>query len=181
MIQHGRELTGVLSAASAARVEELPSPYVKTYLLPDMHKVTKRKTRVIRRNRHPTFMEMLVYRLPLEHVQKRLLQVKYTSCFFLKSRTALRPALKVLYNHHHNLCHRSGFRLELRSSSRESIPRRRQSTTRIAQSQRGARSLVSPRSIAHVKLSKKKKQLQLVGYSSRIFNRTRSKKDASVA
>jgi phosphatidylinositol-4-phosphate 3-kinase len=76
MIQHGRELTGVSSAASAAAVE-LPSPYVKTYLLPDMHKVTKRKTRVIKRNRHPTFMEMLVYRLPLEHVQKRLLQVEH--------------------------------------------------------------------------------------------------------
>lgn len=76
MVQHARELVGVPSAPGVA---ELPSPYVKTYLLPDMHKITKRKTRVIRRNIHPTFMEMLVYRLPLEHIQKRLLQVSVWS------------------------------------------------------------------------------------------------------
>lgn len=77
MIQHGRDLIGGSSATSANGATELslPSPYVKTYLLPDMHKITKRKTRVIRRNIHPTFMEMLVYRLPLENIQKRLLQV----------------------------------------------------------------------------------------------------------
>ena len=45
----------------------------------------------------------------------------------------------------------AGFCLELRSSARESIPRRRQPATRIAQPQRGARSLVPARSIAHVK------------------------------
>jgi hypothetical protein len=54
---------------------ELPSPYVKTYLLPDTHKITKRKTRVIRKNANPTFMEMLVYRMLLEHVRNRELQV----------------------------------------------------------------------------------------------------------
>ena len=76
MVQHGRELIGVPSASGAM---DLPSPYVKTYLLPDMHKMTKRKTRVVRRNVHPTFMEMLVYRLPLEQVQMRRLQVSVWS------------------------------------------------------------------------------------------------------
>lgn len=76
MIQHGRGLIGGGTATSVNNAAvELPSPYVKTYLLPDMHKITKRKTRVLRRNIHPTFMEMLVYRMPLESIQKRLLQV----------------------------------------------------------------------------------------------------------
>lgn len=81
MIQHGRDLTGVESSSTSSSVAgtmaELPSPYVKTYLLPDMHKITKRKTRVIKKNTNPTFMEMLVYRLPLQNVQNRLLQVMH--------------------------------------------------------------------------------------------------------
>ncbi|EFX89497.1 hypothetical protein DAPPUDRAFT_95213 [Daphnia pulex] len=77
MIQHGRDLiAGGSSATSVSNTAtELPSPNVKTYILPGMHKITKRKTRIIRRNIHPTFMEMLVHRMSLENVQKRLLQV----------------------------------------------------------------------------------------------------------
>ncbi|XP_045533800.1 phosphatidylinositol 4-phosphate 3-kinase C2 domain-containing subunit alpha [Papilio machaon] len=51
-----------------------PNPYVKVYLVPDPTKETKRKTRVLKRNSHPSFMEMLEYRLPLEVVQARSLQ-----------------------------------------------------------------------------------------------------------
>ncbi|XP_068627599.1 phosphatidylinositol 4-phosphate 3-kinase C2 domain-containing subunit alpha [Battus philenor] len=51
-----------------------PNPYVKVYLVPDPTKETKRKTRVLKRNSHPSFMEMLEYRLPLEVVQGRSLQ-----------------------------------------------------------------------------------------------------------
>lgn len=36
-----------------------PSTYVKVYLLPDDSKSTKRKTKVIKRNCHPSFMEMV--------------------------------------------------------------------------------------------------------------------------
>lgn len=36
-----------------------PSPYVKTYLCPDTSRLTKRKTRVVRRSKHPSFMEMV--------------------------------------------------------------------------------------------------------------------------
>lgn len=51
-----------------------PNPYVKVYLVPDPSKETKRKTRVLKRNSHPSFMEMLEYRLPYEVVVTRNLQ-----------------------------------------------------------------------------------------------------------
>ncbi|XP_028163897.1 phosphatidylinositol 4-phosphate 3-kinase C2 domain-containing subunit alpha isoform X2 [Ostrinia furnacalis] len=51
-----------------------PNPYVKVYLVPDPTKETKRKTRVLKRNSHPSFMEMLEYRLPIEVVKNRSLQ-----------------------------------------------------------------------------------------------------------
>ncbi|XP_049865129.1 phosphatidylinositol 4-phosphate 3-kinase C2 domain-containing subunit alpha isoform X2 [Pectinophora gossypiella] len=51
-----------------------PNPYVKVYLVPDPTKETKRKTRVLKRNSHPSFMEMLEYRLPIEVITNRSLQ-----------------------------------------------------------------------------------------------------------
>lgn len=42
-----------------ARGNELPSPYVKTYLLPDPDKQTKRKTKTIKNTVHPTFNEVV--------------------------------------------------------------------------------------------------------------------------
>ncbi|GBP48241.1 Phosphatidylinositol 4-phosphate 3-kinase C2 domain-containing subunit alpha [Eumeta japonica] len=50
-----------------------PNPYVKVYLMPDPTKETKRKTRVLKRNSHPSFMEMLEYRLPMDVINGRKL------------------------------------------------------------------------------------------------------------
>lgn len=36
---------------------EEPNTYVKVYLKPDRHKSTKRKTKVVRKNCYPSFME----------------------------------------------------------------------------------------------------------------------------
>ncbi|KFB41452.1 AGAP011036-PA-like protein [Anopheles sinensis] len=52
-----------------------PNTYVKVYLKPDSSKATKRKTKVVRKNCNPSFMETLEYRLPLEFIQKKLLHV----------------------------------------------------------------------------------------------------------
>ena len=38
-----------------------PNAYVKIYLQPDPNKVTKRKTKVVRKNNHPSFMERVSY------------------------------------------------------------------------------------------------------------------------
>lgn len=48
--------------------------YLQVYLVPDPSKETKRKTRVLKRNSHPSFMEMLEYRLPLDVIKTRSLQ-----------------------------------------------------------------------------------------------------------
>ena len=41
------------------KTTELPSPYVKTYLLPDPDKLTKRKTKIAKNTDHPTFNEVV--------------------------------------------------------------------------------------------------------------------------
>ena len=53
----------------------LPDSYVKLKLTPDAMKETKRKTKIVKENRHPTFMEMIVYDYPLSVVKERVLNV----------------------------------------------------------------------------------------------------------
>ncbi|GLG92883.1 Synaptotagmin 1 [Gryllus bimaculatus] len=67
MVHHARGLPTVAGGQE-------PSPYVKVYLKPDPSKITKRKTKVVKRNCHPTFMETLEYRMPLEVVRHRRLE-----------------------------------------------------------------------------------------------------------
>lgn len=60
--------------------KEEPNSYVKVYLRPDPHKATKRKTRVVKRNCHPSFMEMLEYRMAMDVVRCRTLQATVWDC-----------------------------------------------------------------------------------------------------
>ena len=55
-------------------MQEEPNAYVKVKLHPDPTKVTKRKTKVVRKNCNPSFMEMLEYRIDEEIVRCRTLQ-----------------------------------------------------------------------------------------------------------
>ncbi|XP_076663810.1 phosphatidylinositol-4-phosphate 3-kinase catalytic subunit Pi3K68D isoform X1 [Andrena cerasifolii] len=67
MVCHARGLPKVANGQE-------PNTYVKVYLKPDPTKKTKRKTKVVRKNCHPSFMEMLEYRMSLDVIKERTLE-----------------------------------------------------------------------------------------------------------
>ncbi|XP_033099202.1 phosphatidylinositol 4-phosphate 3-kinase C2 domain-containing subunit beta-like isoform X2 [Anneissia japonica] len=64
-----------------------PDPYVKTYLLPDDQKLTKRKTKIVKKSFNPTFNEMLVLNMPWNDVLQRTLQLTVWNSDYLKENT----------------------------------------------------------------------------------------------
>ena len=48
-----------VDAGANANLGQYPDPYVKTYLLPDPTKQTKRKTKIVHKTTHPTYNEMV--------------------------------------------------------------------------------------------------------------------------
>eukprot|EP00794_Sanderia_malayensis_P018694 gene18694-20582_t len=68
LVMHARNLI-------SRTVQGLADPYVKSYLLPDPKKLTKRKTRVARKNLNPTYNQKLTYSMSFEELQQRVLQV----------------------------------------------------------------------------------------------------------
>lgn len=52
-----------------------PNTYVKAYLTPDRSKQTKRKTKVIKKSCFPSFMETLEYRMPIQAIRLKTLQI----------------------------------------------------------------------------------------------------------
>jgi len=74
MIHHAKDL------AMPDGSKEAPNSYVKVYLHPDPSKATKRKTKVVRRNCHPTFMEMIEYRLPIIVIREKTLKATVWVC-----------------------------------------------------------------------------------------------------
>lgn len=58
MVHHAKDLPRIAG-------NQEPSTYVKVYLLPDHNKATKRKTKVVKKNCYPSFMEMvIIFKIP---------------------------------------------------------------------------------------------------------------------
>lgn len=86
MVMHAKNLPSIKGTSG-------PNCYAKTYLLPDPTKRSKQKTRVIRQSCHPTFMELIVYKWPLEHLKKMTLQVSLWDCDYVQVKGYLGAAL----------------------------------------------------------------------------------------
>ncbi|XP_033752921.1 phosphatidylinositol 4-phosphate 3-kinase C2 domain-containing subunit beta-like, partial [Pecten maximus] len=79
-IMHARNLPGT---------PVLPSPYVKTYLLPDPEKQTKQKTKIVKSSTHPTYNEVIEYKMAMSDLHQRTLQVSVWDHDIMKENSCL--------------------------------------------------------------------------------------------
>ena len=56
-------------------IQGTADPYVKSYVLPDPNKSTKRKTRIARKNLNPTYNQTLSYKMSVNELQQRVVQI----------------------------------------------------------------------------------------------------------
>lgn len=74
-----------------------PSPYVKTYLVPDVSRLTKRKTRVVRKSQFPTFMEMVSQRFcPCAMFLQGFVEIGFLLIFWFYLKIEYRLPLHIL-------------------------------------------------------------------------------------
>jgi phosphatidylinositol-4-phosphate 3-kinase len=90
-IQHRKDVLHIMimHAKDLPVITELPSPYVKTYLLPDPEKQSKRKTKIIKHSTHPTYNEVIEYRMSLDELRQKTLQVSVWDHDVLKENNLL--------------------------------------------------------------------------------------------
>ncbi|KAJ8024046.1 Phosphatidylinositol 4-phosphate 3-kinase C2 domain-containing subunit beta [Holothuria leucospilota] len=67
-----------------ARGGSLPDPYVKTYLIPDPYKSTKKKTKVVKKTRNPTYNEVIMYKVTKEEAWHRTVRLTVWNSDLLK-------------------------------------------------------------------------------------------------
>jgi len=77
MVHHAKDLPRIAG-------NQEPSTYVKVYLLPDHNKATMRKTKVVKKNCYPSFMEMVrchILVFPMGKEEQKLLRISITLGF----------------------------------------------------------------------------------------------------
>lgn len=86
MVMHAKNLVCPENSAG-------PNCYAKTYLLPDPTKQTKQKTRVVRQSCHPSFMELISYKIPVDALKRLTLQVSIWHSELTQSKYSMGAAL----------------------------------------------------------------------------------------
>uniref|UniRef100_A0A5S6QQJ6 Uncharacterized protein n=2 Tax=Trichuris muris TaxID=70415 RepID=A0A5S6QQJ6_TRIMR len=99
-INHARNLSFINGS-------HLPDAYVKCYLRPDKRRWSKKKTRIVRGTRDPTFNEMFIYRCLSSQLVTKSLEITVWHHDVLKENTFLGAVIIPM----ENICTVSGFKI----------------------------------------------------------------------
>ncbi|XP_048779556.2 phosphatidylinositol 4-phosphate 3-kinase C2 domain-containing subunit alpha-like isoform X2 [Ostrea edulis] len=99
-IHHRKDILHIMimHAKDLPVITELPSPYVKVYLLPDPEKQSKRKTKIFKHSTHPTYNEVIEYKMSLDEMRQKTLQVSVWDHDVLKENNLLGAVYIKLHN-----------------------------------------------------------------------------------